>query len=297
MPMMSVAVTTAVGGVGQRHQPAEGVGAGTRIRRGRDDVLRRGRHPQHGEPVDERRAALLDVAVQALADEPEPPVSELGQMVDRHADPGPVVDVHRVHTVEGLAGPQRDDRDLRGGEVVEQTRLVAHVAEQDDRVAVACLQHGVELDRLVGLAVGAAQHDVVAALAGPHRDGLHGVGEERIGDLPDDDPEQHRLGPAESAGQRVRPVPQPVGGLEHPLPGVGGDRHRRDGVVQDPRHRRLRDPREAGDVLHRHGAVGSSLTVVRLPVVLVRHGRPPRLAPGRPVCHPGGTGPGTAAYA
>ena len=113
-----------------------------------------------------------------------------------------------------------------------------------------------QLDRLVGEAVGAAEDDVVVALAGPHRDRLDRRGEERVGDLPDDDPEQHRLRPAQPAGERVGPVAEPVGDVEDPLSCLGGDRHRRDGVVEDPRDGGLRHPGGAGDVLHRHRAVG-----------------------------------------
>ena len=155
-------------------------------------------------------------------------------------------------------------------EVVEQPRLVAHVAEQDDGVAMPGLEHGVQLDRLVGEPVGAAEHDVVVALPGPRRHGLDGRGEERVGDLPDDDPEQHRLGAAQAAGQRVGPVAEAVGDVEHALAGVGGDRHDRDGVVEDARHGRLRDAGGAGDVLHRHRAIGS-LARARRHVDATRH--------------------------
>ena len=128
---------------------------------------------------------------------------------------------------EGVALPQGDDGHRRRGEVVEQAGLVAHVAEQDDGVAVAGLEHGVQLDRLVGEAVGAAEHDVVVALPGPPSRPPRRRGEEGVGDLPHDDPEQHRLGAAQPAGQRVGPVAEPVGDVEDALAGVGGDRHDR----------------------------------------------------------------------
>ena len=78
----------------------------------------------------------------------------------------------------------------------------------------------VQLDRLVGEAVGAAEDDVVVALAGARRHRLDRRGEERVGDLPDDDPEQHRLRPAQSTGERIGPVAEPVGDVEHALAGV-----------------------------------------------------------------------------
>ena len=50
-------------------------------------------------------------------------------------------------------------------QVLDDARLVAHVAQQDDGVAVARLEDGPQRDRLVGAGVGGAQDHVVAAPA------------------------------------------------------------------------------------------------------------------------------------
>ena len=84
-------------------------------------------------------------------------------MVETGGDAGPVVDVHGRELERADALPQGDDRDGRIAEVVEQPWLVLHVAEHDDRVAVAGLEDGRQGERLVDAAVGVAEDDVVAA--------------------------------------------------------------------------------------------------------------------------------------
>ena len=181
-----------------------------------DVFVERG-HAQFGQVFDEAGPPFADVAVRAATDEPEPSMAEPGEMVDGGRDTAAVVDVDRRHAGERGALPHGDDRHVRCREVVEEARLIANVAEQHDAVAVAGLEDGAERDRLVGPAVGAPEHDVVVALARRQRHRLDGGGEERVGDLSDDDPEQHRLGAAQPSGQRVRPIAEPLGGLEHPL--------------------------------------------------------------------------------
>ena len=102
MARLSVAVTTAVGGW-RREQPAEGVGAGGRVGHGGDDVVVVDGHAELGEALDERRLALADVAVRALADEPDPAVPEGVEVVDADGDPGAVVDVDGVDAGERAA--------------------------------------------------------------------------------------------------------------------------------------------------------------------------------------------------
>ena len=137
----------------------------------------------------------------------------LGEVVDRGGDAASVVDVDGRDAGERGALPQGDDRHVRCGEVVEEARLVAHVAEQHDAVAVAGLEDGAQRDRLVGLAVGAAEHHVVVAFSGRQRHGFDRGGEEQVGDVADDQSEQHRLGAPQTAGQRVRAIAEPLGGI------------------------------------------------------------------------------------
>ena len=62
--------------------------------------------------------------------------------------------------------PERHDRLARALEALDERGLVAEVAEQQDGVAVARLEHPPELERLVGRALGVAEHDVVAVRLG-----------------------------------------------------------------------------------------------------------------------------------
>ena len=145
----------------------------------------------------------------------------------------------------------------RTAQVVEQARLVLHVAEQDDRVRVARLEDRREGDALVEPALGVAQHDVVAVAHRLDREGLDRAGEERVAEVADDRADEHRRRAAQAARQGIGPVAEVLGGLEHPRPGLGGDRHARRGVVEDPRDRALRDPCHARDVAHRRHHRGS----------------------------------------
>ncbi len=113
--------------------------------------------------------------------------------------------------------PERHDGDARAVQVLDQPGLVTHVAQQDDGVAMARLQHAPEGDGLLGMAMGVAQDDVVAALAGLDGHRLDGAREERVRDLAHDDPEQHGpgaragRGPMDSAGSPgAWPLPGPA---------------------------------------------------------------------------------------
>ena len=79
------------------------------------------------------------------------------------------------------------------GQVLDQEWLVAHVTENDDRVAVARLEHAAQGDRLLGPAVCVSENHVIASLARLERDRFDRTGEERVDDLADDHPEKHRL--------------------------------------------------------------------------------------------------------
>ena len=172
-------------------------------------------------------------------------------MLEAVADAGHVVDVDRRHLQQARALPQGDDRDQRRPQVREESRLVLHVAEQDDRVAVAGLEDGRQRERLVGPALGVAEDHVVAAGHRLDRQGLDGAREERVGDVAHDRAEQHRRGAAQAAGERVGPVAELARRERDALPGLLGDRHPGRGVVQDPRDGALGDPGRGRDVAHR----------------------------------------------
>ena len=176
-------------------------------------------------------------------------------------DTAPVVHADTGDQVDLRALPQGDDRHVRVAQVVKQTRLVAHVAQQEDRVALACLEHGRQGVRLGGLRVRVAQDDVVATRPGLGRDGLDGPREERVRDVADDGAEQHHRRPAQGPGQRIGPVAHRSGGGQDTLAGRSGDRHGQRGIVDDPRHGA---PRHAGrdrDVSHRHRPAADRLSL------------------------------------
>ena len=70
-------------------------------------------------------------------------------------------------------------------------------------------------------------------------------GEERVGDVGDDDAEHHRRPGAQAAGRAVAPVAELGDRGQHPLPQVSGDISL---PVHDPRHGRRRHPGRGGDV-------------------------------------------------
>ena len=113
--------------------------------------------------LDESSLTFADVTEQARADERDPGVAEADQVLEAGDDAGAIVDVDGRHVEGARALPQRDHRDARVAQVLEQAWLVLHVAEQDDGVAVAGLEDVGERDGFVGTAVGVTQDHVVAA--------------------------------------------------------------------------------------------------------------------------------------
>ena len=160
-----------------------------------------------------RRLALLDVAEDGVAHERDTPVAQADQMVERRLDAVAVVDVHGEEAVVPRAVPDGDDRDVDALEVPDQARLVSHVADDHDRVALSRLEHRRECQRLVGALACVAEHDAVPALPRLERERVDRTREERVGDVAHDRAEQHRGRAPQPAGVRVRPVGE-LGGRE-----------------------------------------------------------------------------------
>ena len=116
--------------------------------------------------------------------------------------------------------PHRDDRDMGIAQVGQEARLITHVAEQDDAVALACFEDGRQLERLGRPSVGEAEDDVVAARPSRARDRLDGAREERVGDVADDRSEEHRRSPAKRPCERVRSVLEIARRGQDPPPGL-----------------------------------------------------------------------------
>ena len=139
-----------------------------------------------------------------------------GEVVQPGPDAQAVVDVHRRDIKRARALPECDHRDDRILQVFEQPRLVLHVAQQDDRVAMTGLEDHGQRDRFVGASMGVTEHDVVAVGHRLDRERLDRTREERVRDVADDGTEQHRGGAAQSAGERVRPISELASGKDHP---------------------------------------------------------------------------------
>ncbi len=164
---------------------------------------------------------LLDVAEDWIAHEGDTPVAKADQMVERRVDAVAVVDVHGEEAVVPRAVPDGDDRNVDALEVPDQARLVSHVADDHDRVALSRLQHRCQCQRLVGALACVAEHDAVPAVTRLERERVDGAREEGVGDVAHDRAEQHRGGATQPAGVRVRPVGELGGGEEHPLARLG----------------------------------------------------------------------------
>ena len=218
---------------------------------------------------------LADVTEEPTADEGDPSMAQTAEMLDGDPRAETVVDLDARDQVEARPLPHRDDRDMGVAKVGEEARLIPHVAEQDDAVALARLEDGGQLEGLGRPGVREAEHDVVAARPSRARDGLDGSREERVGDVADDRPEEHRRRPAQRPCQRVRPVFEVARGSQDALTGLLCDRHGDRGVVQDPRDGAARDPGRDRDVLHRRrpatsGGIGSHVPAAAIGRLIAR---------------------------
>ena len=201
-------------------------------------------------------APLADVAKGTAAHEGDSFMAKPGEVIQPGPDAQAVVDVHRRDIKRARALPECDHRNDQILQVFEQPRLVLHVAQQDDRVAMAGLEDHGQRDRLVGASMGVTEHDVVAVGHRLDRERLDRTREERVRDVADDGTEQHRGGAAQPAGERVRPISELASGKDHPFPGRLRDRDAGRCVVQDARDRALRDLGHRGDVTHARHAAG-----------------------------------------
>ena len=204
-----------------------------------------------GHDLREGVLALPVVARQPPADEADPSVAEADEVVEARDDAGSLVDVDGRELERARPLPGRDDRHRRLAEVLEQTRLVLHVAEHHDGVGVAGLEDRRQRDPLVHPAMGVADDDVVAAGHRLHGQRLDDRREERIAEVAHDRADEHRRRAPQAPGVRVRAVTELPRGDEDAFAGVGRDRDPGRGVVEDARDRALGDTRGARDVAHR----------------------------------------------
>ena len=187
-----------------------------------------------GHELREGFLSLPVVAGQPSADERDPFVAELDQVLEAGDDPRPLVDVDGRELERTGALPGGHDRDARIAQVLEEAGLVLHVAEHHDGIGVARLEDGGQGDPLVHPAMRVAEHDVVAAGHRLDRKRLDGAGEERIAEVPDDRADEHGRRATQASRVWVRPVPQLSSRDHDPLARLGGDLDLGRRVVQDP---------------------------------------------------------------
>ena len=240
---------TAVGGVEGEQDAQRGLATRERVRAALEVAVRHAAEALDHE-LDVGILALAEVALEVGADEGDPLVAEGGHVGEPGQDPGAVVRVGGRELQRTRALPQGDDRDGRAAQVVQEPRLVLHVAQEDDRVRVPGLQHGRQRDLLVEPTLGVTEDDVVAVRHRLDRQRLDRAGPERVAEVAHDRADEHRRRAAQAAGQGVRPVAEPARGEVHPLARLLGDGDARRGVVEDPRDRALRDLGRDRDVAH-----------------------------------------------
>ena len=178
-------------------------------------------------------------------------MAEFDQVLEPGDDAGSLVDVDGRELPWTGPLPGRDDRHRRIAQVIEEPRLVLHVAEHHDGVRVTGLEDGREGDPLVDAAVRVADDDVVAARHRLDGQGLDHGREERVAEVADDRADEHGRGAAEASRMRVGTIAQAPRRHEDAFACLGGDRDPRRGIVEDPRHRALRDAGSPRDVAHR----------------------------------------------
>jgi hypothetical protein len=79
---------------------------------------------------------LPDVAEHPAADERDPSMSEFVEVRDREPNPKVVIDLHARDEIESRPLPHRNDGHMRAPKIFQQARLIAHVAQEDDPVAL-----------------------------------------------------------------------------------------------------------------------------------------------------------------
>ncbi len=91
-------------------------------------------------------------------------------MVEGRLDAAAIVNVDREEAVVPRTVPNGDDRGVDALEVLHEARLVPHVADNHDPVALSRFEHRCERQRLVGTLACVAEHNAVPALARPERE-------------------------------------------------------------------------------------------------------------------------------
>ncbi len=139
-----------------------------------------------------------------------------------------------------------------GGDVVARRR-------NDEAVGLARQQDLDAVRFLLGVLVAAHQQDLIVGLGRQLLDAMHQRGEERVGEVGDDDADGARLLPAQAGGEVIGPVAKLRHRRQHALLAVVGNRA---AAGQHVGHRRRRDRGQLRDVADGRGPAGAFAAVV-----------------------------------
>ena len=188
-------------------------------------------------------------------------VAEVDQVARRHRSARPVV-VQDVRKRAPRQAAHGDDHRCEPGRRLEDVTVAEAGAGDDDGVDTAAEQMVHAPRQSLGVVLGLEderQHLLGGEGLG---DAVDHRGDERVGEIADDDPDGRRRPPAQRPGDVVAAVAEVLGGLAHP-----GDRRRVDemrfGRVEGARHRRSVHPDALGDVLEGHVGDGDLLSSIR----------------------------------
>jgi len=165
-----------------------------------------GVEPGRGQGVTDTREAGRGVNVPLRGHEvPEPPVPEFEQMLRREPGARPVVGMDRGQIDIDRRSVDQDDGEWRRGQPFEVPP--AETAGRDDQPVDPALDEQVEVARLaLRVVVGVAQQDRVALRPGGVLDRPDQLGEVRVLDVGDDQPERFGRASLERARDARRPV-------------------------------------------------------------------------------------------
>ena len=151
-------------------------------------------------------------------DQPDVAVPEVEQVADRGAHARTVICEHSAHTVELRDLPvEQHARPLDLAERVQRRRLGLAREREDQPVHAALREHPDVLGVELGIALRVREQHGVPLLAQPALGALDDLGEQRVRDVADDEPDRVRGPAAQPLGEQVRPVAELAHGREHAL--------------------------------------------------------------------------------
>ena len=190
--------------------------------------------PGIGERRDEAEAAVLALRDRQWAvHERDPPMTQLEEVLAGKAAPEDVVDDDRRDVAGRTTMVEQDERDSAVGQPLEVALVLARGVDDDSPHALS--RQRIESTALVGqVPVRVADHDRLAVRRGQVLGAACDLGEERVPDVRDDQPDERRLSGAQCGRGAVRHPAERGDRLPHADAGRLGDAI---GPVDDVRNR------------------------------------------------------------